>query len=51
MTETSPPPRPTREYKVGDKVPMVKETPVVRPKRFVDSPAKGPRGVFTNGRS
>lgn len=39
------------ELRVGDRVPMPPKPKLkVRPASWVDSPAKGPRGAFTNGR-
>jgi hypothetical protein len=50
MSMTSPPSRPTREYKIGEKVePAPKPKLDVRPAHWVDGPKNSPRGVFTNG--
>ncbi len=51
MSLTSPPPKPRREYKIGEVVePAEKPKLVVKPSRFADS-GTSPRGVFQNGRS
>lgn len=52
MSETAPPPKARQEYKIGQRLPMPpKPTLKVFPVRFLaDHPAKGPRGIFTNGR-
>lgn len=40
-----------RELRIGDRVPMPPRPKLkVSPTSFADSSAKGPRGVFTNGR-
>lgn len=50
MSLTSPPPRATREYRIGDRVePAPKPKLDVRPMSFVDSPQRGPKGIFRNG--
>lgn len=49
MSATSPPPRPSSEYRIGDRVPLPKPKLDVRPAHWVDDPKRGPRGVFTNG--
>lgn len=37
--------------KIGDTLPVPVEKLKVRPKSFADDPRRGPKGVFTNGRS
>lgn len=39
-----------KPIKIGDILPIPERKLKVRPKSFADDPAKGPRGVFTNGR-
>ena len=40
-----------RQLKVGDRVPMPPKPKLkVKPARWVDDPARGGRGLFTNGR-
>ena len=39
-----------KTVKIGDRLPIPPKKLVIRPKSFVDDPAKGPRGVFANGR-
>ena len=36
--------------RIGDKVPIPAQKLTVRPKSWIDNSAKGPKGVFTNGR-
>jgi hypothetical protein len=50
MSEASPPAKPRAEYKIGDRVPLPKPKLDVRPEHWIDDKARGPRGVFTNGR-
>lgn len=38
------------EYRIGDRLPLTKPKLVVRPKSWIDDPARGGRGLFTNGR-
>ena len=40
-----------RTLRIGDKVPLPKRKLVIKPIGFVDDSARGPRGVFRNGRS
>lgn len=49
MSETSPPAKLRADYKIGDRVPMPKPQMDVRPAKWVDSPARSPKGVFRNG--
>lgn len=50
MSETSPPPRARREYRIGEAVePLPKPKLDVRPAHWVDGPKNGLRGVFKNG--
>lgn len=39
-----------KRVEIGDKVPLPTEKLRVRPKSWSDDRARGPRGVFTNGR-
>lgn len=49
MSETSPPPKPTQRFEIGQKVPVEKPKLDVRPAHWVDDKARGPKRVFTNG--
>lgn len=40
-----------KRVEIGDKLPIPAKKLVVRPKSWVDDPARSPKGVFTNGRS
>ena len=39
-----------KTLKIGDKVPIPAQKLDIRPTSWADDPAKGPKGVFTNGR-
>jgi hypothetical protein len=39
-----------KAVKIGDKLPIPAQKLDIRPKSWVDDAARGPRGVFTNGR-
>ena len=49
MGMTSPPPRPRREYVIGEKVAPAEKKMDVRPAHWVDGPNTSPKGVFRNG--
>lgn len=39
-----------KTVKIGDKLPIPAQKLDIRPKSWADDAARGPRGVFTNGR-
>lgn len=39
-----------KTIKIGDKLPIPTEKLTIRPKSWVDDAARGPKGIFTNGR-